>query len=318
MKSKVIIIVGPTASGKSDFAVELALKINGEIISADSRQVYNGLDMGSGKITEPEMKGVMHYGLGVAEPMSHFTAANWLSYTEDKMEEIITKNKTPIIVGGTGLYIDALIYGIEDKRAPDYELREILKKLSKEELQNIIINKCNDINSGYYDNLNNSEKNNKERLIRKIETLDFEIEKHAKKQTLEVKGPAFKSINTREIRKDYEFEFIIIERSKEELKRRIDLRLERRLEVNKDGVNPLINEVKNIIEKQNNSDEIKSWLIKLGLEYKYVTLYHENKLTYEEMKKNIINESFKYAKRQITWNKKYPPTLKATKDTVKN
>lgn len=318
MKTKVIIIVGPTASGKSDLAVDIALQIGGEIISADSRQVYKGFDIGSGKITEEEMKGVLHYGLGVAEPMSHFTAANWLSYTEDKMEEIITKNKTPIIVGGTGLYIDALIYGIEDKRAPDYELREILKKLSKEELQNIIINKCNDINSGYYDNLNNSEKNNKERLIRKIETLDFEIEKHAKKQTLEVKGPAFKSINTREIRKDYEFEFIIIERSKEELKRRIDLRLEMRLEADKHGISPLINEVENIIKNYNNSDEIISWLIKLGLEYKYITLYLLGKIEYGDMVNKLELEIFKYAKRQITWNKKYPPALKATKDTVKN
>jgi tRNA dimethylallyltransferase len=303
-KPKIIIIVGPTASGKSDLAVTIACKIGGEIISADSRQIYKDLDIGSGKITKNEMCGIKHHGLGVAEPMQPYTAAKWLEYANFQIVDILKNNKTPIVVGGTGLYVDALLYGIEDKPAPNYKLRKELQKLRLFELQNIIINKCIEVNSDYYANLNNSEKNNKERLIRKIETLDFEIAKSKSTSNLE----------KRKLNSKYVFEFVVVERNKEELLDRIKKRLDGRLSVKDLQVNniqssPLILEVINLINKYkaNNGDQNKilSWLNKLGLEYKYVTLYITGVINYNDMREAIIKESVKYAKRQTTWNKKY-------------
>src|SRR5574343_310480 len=109
MKIKVLVIVGATAVGKSDFAVNYALQNNGEIISADSRQVYKGLDIGSGKVTKEEMKGVPHYLLDVANPKRVFTVSQYQKLAQKKIKEIWAKGKTPIIVGGTGLYIRAAV-----------------------------------------------------------------------------------------------------------------------------------------------------------------------------------------------------------------
>src|SRR4051812_40284911 len=108
MKPKILVIVGPTATGKSDLAVRLAKKFNGEIISADSRQVYRGLDIGSGKITKKEMRGVPHYLLDVANPKKKFTVVQYVELAQKAIQEIISRGCLPIIVGGTGFYIEAL------------------------------------------------------------------------------------------------------------------------------------------------------------------------------------------------------------------
>ena len=108
--NKVIVILGPTGSGKTGVSIELAKMIGGEIISADSRAIYKGMNIGTAKPTVEEMDGVPHYGLDLVEPGERFTVADWKKYTEEKILEIKTRGKIPIIVGGTGLYIDALIY----------------------------------------------------------------------------------------------------------------------------------------------------------------------------------------------------------------
>ena len=149
-KLEVIVILGQTATGKSDLAVKIAKHVDGEIISADSRQVYKGLNIGSGKITEKEMKGVPHYLLDVANPKSKFTVVRFKKLAEQKIKEILARGKTPIICGGTGFYIDAVTKGvIFPEVPPDYKLRErlairndrslllILKKLDPERAKNI-------------------------------------------------------------------------------------------------------------------------------------------------------------------------------------
>src|SRR3989344_5777589 len=139
-KNKIIAIVGPTASGKSDLGVLLANKFNGEIISADSRQVYKGMNVGTGKITPSEMKGVPHHVLDIADPADSepFTLASYLNFARQKIDDIQCRHKIPFIVGGTGLYVTALLEGYNiPEVAPDEQLRTELEEKSVEKLQNI-------------------------------------------------------------------------------------------------------------------------------------------------------------------------------------
>lgn len=278
---KIIIVIGPTASGKSDYAVDLASKINGEIISADSRQVYKNLNIGSGKITQEEMKTVMHHGLDIVQPEDKFTSVDFMLYAQKRIEDIISRNRIPIICGGTGMYIDALLYGIENNPGPDYELRHKLKYKNLGELQNILKKK----NEIYFMSLNNSEKNNPARLIRKIELENFENKKD------------------RELL--YDAEIHILSPSRELIKSKIEKRLDKRMEND-----AMITEIKNLINYKNNiTQEEKQnridWLLSLGLEYKYVAKYLIGRITFEEMQDTLKLKIYQYAKRQITWNKRY-------------
>src|SRR3989338_11167961 len=138
-KKKVIVILGQTATGKSDLAVNIARKINGEIISADSRQVYKKLDIGTGKISKKEMKGIPHHLLDIAKTKAKFTVTLYKKLAEEKIKEIIGRNKIPIICGGTGFYIDAITKGINfPEGPPNNKLRKILNKKSVLELFKIL------------------------------------------------------------------------------------------------------------------------------------------------------------------------------------
>lgn len=139
-KTKLIAIVGPTASGKSDLAVELARRFNGEIISADSRQVYRGLDIGSGKITKKEMRGIPHHLLDVANPKNRFTVAQYKKLADRAIKDITKRGKVPILCGGTGFYIQAVISGIIIPEVPPNEpLRRTLEKKSPEQLYKMLV-----------------------------------------------------------------------------------------------------------------------------------------------------------------------------------
>ena len=160
---KLVVIVGPNASGKSDLAVKLAKKFNGEVVSADSRQVYKGMDIGTGKITKEEMQGIPHYLLDVASPKRRFSVAQYQKKAIEAIKKIQKKGKLPILCGGTGFYVQAVVDGLVfPKVKPDWKLRkkleqksakglyEYLKKLDPERAKTI-------------------EKDNKRRLIRAIE-----------------------------------------------------------------------------------------------------------------------------------------------------
>ena len=113
MKPKVVVIVGPTASGKTALSIELAKKINGEIISSDSMQIYKDMDIGTAKVTKEEAEGIKHYLIDCVSPDERYTVSDFKKDAENAIEEILAKGKTPIVVGGTGLYVNSLIYGIE-------------------------------------------------------------------------------------------------------------------------------------------------------------------------------------------------------------
>ncbi|PIR44203.1 tRNA (adenosine(37)-N6)-dimethylallyltransferase MiaA [Candidatus Wolfebacteria bacterium CG10_big_fil_rev_8_21_14_0_10_31_9] len=277
-KSKIIIILGPTASGKSDLAVKMAKRFNGEIISADSRQVYKGLNIGSGKITKKEMRGVPHYLLDVASPKKTFTAEQYKKLAQKAIKKIIHNKKIPIICGGAGLYIDSVIYDYQfPKVPPNLKLRKQLEKLSTEEL----FKKLSQLDKRRSKNI---DKNNSRRLIRAIEI----IEKLGKVPLLTLK-------QTKNKNSSYEFLKIGILLEQEKLKANIKKRLYKRLKIG------MIKEVENLHNLQNKQGLNWKRLDDLGLEYRYISQYLRELISKKEMEELIIKESIKYSKRQMTW-----------------
>lgn len=298
-KSKIIVVLGPTASGKSDYAIKLAKKIQGEIISTDSRQIYKHLNIGSAKITKKEMQGIIHYCLDIVDPVKvsqkylktpqSFSARDYLKYANQAIKEILKKKKIPILCGGTGLYIEAILYGLPKNAKVNPKLR---KALEKESLEKLLL-RIKNLNQEKYQELinqeNPSERHNQRRLIRIIEILE---NKKLSKKEIQI-TPLSRKLK-------YNPEFIFMDYDKPKLQEKIKLRLEKRLSAK--GKNNLLNEVKYLRDKLKIND---NWLISLGLEYKYVTLYLQNKITLESMQEEILSKSWQYAKRQITWNKRY-------------
>ncbi len=276
----IIVVAGPTASGKSDFAVELALKHNGEIISADSRQIYKGLDIGTGKITQEEMKGIPHYMLDVCELSDDFSVAEYKRIAYPILRDILRRGKTPIICGGTGQYIDALIYNQDIPEVePNKKLREILEKKTVDELYAELLR--NDRRRA-----EEIDKHNKVRLIRALEIID-------------ALGIVPSQSDATFIRPT---EIYLMDISRELLRDRITKRLYKRLEVG------MIDEVKKIIEQGylTIGNQPKSVAArKFGLEYVTIAKHLEEEITESEMHEEIITKSMQYAKRQQTWNKKY-------------
>ena len=272
MKPKIIVVCGPTASGKSDKAVELALEKNGEIISADSRQVYKGLDLGSGKITPEEMKGVTHHLLDVADPREIFSVEDFTRLGEEAIQDILDREKLPIICGGTGFYIDALIHGTQFPQVEsNLELRKELSMLSIEELQT----KLSELDSERFTTIDIY---NPVRLIRAIE-IATELGKVP---------PVIKE-------NKYDIEFVYLDFPKEELKERITKRLYKRLEQG------MLEEAEHLHTEGLLYERMKQ----LGLEYRYMAMCLLGEITYEEMCMQIIIKSTQYAKRQRMWFKRY-------------
>jgi len=291
---KLIVILGPTASGKTDLSIKLAKKFNGEIISADSRQVYKGLNIGSGKITKSQMQGIPHHLLDVANPKRKFTVAQFQKLALKKIKEIQRKDKTrapfkkgarpstkfsqnfsapvPFLVGGTGFYIQSIVDGIKIPEVkPDWKLRKKLSRKNPSELYKLLL-KLDPKRAMSID------KNNFRRLIRAIEIV------------LKTKKP----IEKLQTKNQFDVLQIGIKKPPDELKKLIHKRLQKRLKAG------MIAEVK----KLNKSGISYKRLEELGLEYRFVAQYLQNKITYEEMVNKIQKESEHFAKRQMTWFKR--------------
>jgi len=270
-KPKILVVLGPTSTGKSDLAVALALKYNGEIISADSRQVYKGMDLGTGKITKKEMCSVPHHLLDVVKPNSIFNVAKYKIKAQKIITDILKRNKLPIICGGTGFYIDAVVNNITlPDVLPNPELRKKLEKKTLEQLFSML-NKLDP------ERAKNIDRKNKVRLIRAIE-IAKSLGYVPKVQNTPIYRPLFIGLDLLDL----------------ELKRRINARLQKRLD---DG---MLAEVARL-HKQGVSYRR---LEKFGLEYRNCALLLQNKITKEKLIQNLQAEIFQYAKRQRTWFKK--------------
>ncbi len=300
-KTKIVVILGPTATGKSDLAVELALwikenKIGGykgaEIISADSRQVYKGLDIGTGKITADEMRGIPHYCLDIADPVSsdngsdgqheRFTVVDWKKQAESAVGDISARGKLPIVCGGTGFYISALIDGIE---FPDVEMEaphviEKLKSLEEKSVEELFVqlqkadpSRAKDMKSG-----NGGDSMNKRRLIK----------------ALLIAGELGAVPKLKKAEPTYDPVIIGLILPDEESKKRIKARLIKRL----DG--GMIEEAK----KLHTNGLTYERMDELGLEYRYLAKLLHGELTHEQLIETLSTKIWQYARRQKTWFKR--------------
>jgi tRNA dimethylallyltransferase len=271
-KIKIIVVLGPTAVGKSDFAVKIAKKYNGEIISADSRQVFLGADILSGKITEKEKKGVPHYCLDVATFGKEYSVTKWKKEAEKAIKKIVKEKKIPIICGGTGMYIDALVNNqVFPKVKPNLKRRKELSLKNKEELFSLLLK----LDKTRAENI---DKNNPHRLMRSIEI----AESLGFVPVIEKKESPF------------EFLFIGLNLPKEELQNRIKIRLEKRM---KKG---MMNDLKKLYSSGLSYEKIE----KYGLEFKWLSRLAKKEIGREEALEKLYFDIIHYAKRQLTWFKR--------------
>ncbi len=265
MLPKLIVIEGTNASGKSALSVALAKKYGGEVVSADSRQVYRKMDLGSGKITREEMEGVPHHLLDVREPGEFFSMADFQRLANEAIDGILKRGHVPILCGGTGLYVDAVAdgYVLSDK-APDPRVRERLETYETPALYDMLKERAPDTDI---------DPKNRHRVMRALEKLEAGDDAKPGKEPR------------------YELLKFGVTWPREILKRRIDERLERRLQQG------MTEEVRDLLE----SGVSPEFLIKLGLEYKYLTWYLTGEMGFDQMKEELGNAIKKFAKRQMTW-----------------
>ena len=281
MKPKVIVIVGPTASGKTALSIEVAKQLDGEVISADSMQIYKDMNIGTAKVTTEEMQGIKHYLVDFVSPEERYTVSDFKQEAEKAIKNILQNGKVPIIVGGTGLYVDSLIYGIEyqDMKFDENYREELMKKAETENGLKELFEKATKIDSEAMKKIST---NDKKRIVRVLEIY---------KATGKTKTDLEKISRQNGVNYDYKVFGILMDREK--LYNRINLRVDKMI------TQGLIEEVKQICEKYKKFPTAMQ-----GLGYKEVVEYLKGILTKEEMIEKIKQESRRYAKRQITWFKR--------------
>lgn len=285
MKPTVIVICGPTASGKTALSIELAKEIKGEIISCDSMQIYKDMNIGTAKPTEEEMQGIKHHLIDCVSPDKRYSVADYKKDAKKAIKEIIKKGKTPIVVGGTGLYIDSLIYEIEYKDIEfDEKYREMLEKRVEKEGLQALYEEAKKIDSIAIKKIST---NDKKRILRILEIY------HATG-----KNKTQQEIESRKKEIEYDYHVYALNWDREILYERINKRVEIMLEQG------LIEEVNNIYKKYNELPTAMQ-----GLGYKEVVEYLEGKATKEETVEKIKMETRRYAKRQMTWFRKNKQTI---------
>ncbi len=267
--------------GKTALSIELAKKINGEIISCDSMQVYREMDIGTAKVTKEEAQGVKHYLIDCVSPNERYTVSDFKKDSEKAIKEILSKGKMPIVVGGTGLYVNSLIYGIEYQEM-EFDLayrNELMDIASTEEGLNSLYKKAQEIDPKAMKIIS---KNDKKRIVRVLEIY---------KATGKNKTEQEKLSRQKEV--EYDYKVFVVNMDREKLYNRINKRVDLMIE------NGLIEEVKRIYNKYNEFPTAMQ-----GLGYKEVVEYLQHEISKEEMIEKIKQESRHYAKRQITWFRK--------------
>jgi len=272
--NKIMIISGPTAVGKTALSVNIAKRINGEIISADSMQVYKGLDIGSAKVTADEMGFVKHHLIDILEPYENFDVQIFQNLAKKAIEDISSRGKVPIIVGGTAFYIQALLYDIDfTEEDHDDTYRKALNNLSEKEL----FEKLNEIDPEY---ASTTHMNNKKRVIRALEYIHFT-------------GRKFSDYNKDQASKKpvYKYSYFVLDDLRDKIYSNIDKRVDIMI------ANGLLNEVKKLHDMHIG----KEYNCAQGIGYKEILDYLDGLCTLDEAVENIKKNTRHFAKRQLTW-----------------
>ncbi len=282
MLKPLVIIAGPTAVGKSNLAVELALRINGEIISADSMQVYKGMDIGSAKIMPEEMKGVKHYLIDEFDPKDNFDVTVFQKKATSAIDEIVKKGKTPIIAGGTGFYIQSVLYGIDftESEGSESEFRKELERKYDEEGPEYMfekLKKVDPVTAGII------HQNDRKRVLRALEFF-YETNRPISEHNLEERNK--ESV--------YNSAYFVLNDDREKVYERINLRVDKMLQ------RGLLKEVEALKDK----GLVKTDVSMQGLGYKEILMYFDGEISLEEAVYRIKRDSRHFAKRQITWFKR--------------
>lgn len=277
-KKPLIILTGPTASGKTEISVRLAKAINGEIISADSIQVYKHMDIGSAKITSEEMQGINHYLIDEMLPDEEFNIYIFKEKAKKYLEEIYNKGKIPIIAGGTGFYIQALLYDIdfsEEKNDKSYRIE--LEEIAKEKGADFLHNMLEEVDEKSAKDIH---KNNTKRVIRALEYF-------------KVTGKKISEHNDEQKAKDspYDYKYFVLNMDRNILYDRINNRIDIMLE------NGLVDEVKSLLDMGYESDLVSMQ----GIGYKEIISYLKGEMTFEEAIYVLKRDTRHFAKRQLTW-----------------
>ena len=280
-KPKVIVICGPTASGKTKLSIEVAKLVNGEIVSADSMQIYKDMTIGTAKPTTEEMQGIKHYLIDFVSPDKRYSVAEYKNDATNAIEEIISKGKTPIVVGGTGLYVNSLIYEIEYPSVElDMNYRKKLEEIAEKEGLDRLYEMAMKVDKLAMKKIS---QNDKKRICRVLEIY------HATGKT-----KTQIEIESRANEPKYDYLVFGINMDREKLYDRINKRVDIMIE---DG---LIDEVKEVLNKYDDFPTAMQ-----GLGYKEVVEYINGDTTKEEMIEKIKMETRRYAKRQLTWFRRY-------------
>lgn len=285
-KKPLIIITGPTAVGKTKLSIEVAKALNGEIISADSMQVYRGMDIGTAKIREEEKENIPHHLIDVLDPSDDFNVVMFCEYAKKAIEDILSKKHIPIIVGGTGFYIQALLYDIDfTENDSDMSYREYLQNLSDEKGSMVLYEMLKEVDPAA---TNYIHPNNVKKLIRALEFY---------KKT----GSTISEHNEQQHQNEspYDFSYIVVNDTREKIYGKIDQRVDEMVE------NGLVLEVEKLLKTG-----IDRKCISLqGLGYKEIIEYFDGKVSLEEAVEQIKKGSRHFAKRQLTWFKREKETI---------
>lgn len=281
MKKPLVILTGPTAVGKTELSINLAKSINGSIISADSMQVYKHMNIGTAKISKEEMDGVPHYLIDILEPTEEFNVVKFKEYAERAMEEIYSQGKIPIIVGGTGFYIQSVLYGIDfTENDEDNTYRKELERIAEEKGGLYLHEELKKVDE---ESAKNIHPNNVKRVIRALEFY---------KQT----GNKISEHNEEQKKKEspYNFCYLVLNNKREIIYERINKRIDIMLEQG------LIEEVKNLLHMGCSSDMVSMQ----GLGYKEIIAYLNGECTLDEAIYLLKRDTRHFAKRQLTWFKR--------------
>ncbi|MBY6932241.1 tRNA (adenosine(37)-N6)-dimethylallyltransferase MiaA [Clostridium botulinum] len=293
MKQKILVLGGPTAVGKTELSIKLAEKLNGEIISADSMQIYKNMDIGSAKVTKEEMRDINHHMIDIVSPEEEFSVADFKNIGEKAIKEIIAKEKLPMIVGGTGLYINSLTCNVTfTESEKDDEYRTYLESLAEANGNNYVHEMLKEIDEISYRDIH---PNNRKRVIRALEVF-------------KISGKPFSSYNVGDdfYKTDYDVFYYVLTMDREKLYNRINRRVDIMIE------NGLIDECIEL-KKLGYTSSMQSMQ---GIGYKEILYYLDKKISLDEAVNLIKQGSRNYAKRQLTWFRRDPRCTFLDKDVL--